>query len=87
MQRLQHQLGVLHAADGRPGRDHLWERIYEDQPTRYQLYRIRICHPAAHEPAGFTHSACKDEVEESKGRTDSSALLKIAVDDFKKGSS
>lgn len=67
MQRLQHQLRVLHSADGRPGGDHLRERIYEDQPPRDQLYGVGICHASAHEPAGFTHSARKDEVDKCRG--------------------
>lgn len=56
---------MLHVADGRLGRDNLWQRIYEDQPAWDQLYGIRVRHSAANEPARFTHSACKDEVWEN----------------------
>lgn len=87
MQRLQHQLRVLHSANGRPGGDHLWERINEDQPARHQLYGIRICHPAAYEPAGFTHSARKDEVDVQMNKLSLNMytlmILRMIDNDFK----
>lgn len=62
LQRLQHQLGVLHAAHGRPGGDHLRQRLHEDQPAGHQLHGLGLSHPAAHEPARLAHGACQDEV-------------------------
>lgn len=53
---------MLHLADGCLGGDNLRQRLYEDQPAWNQLYGIRICYPAANEPARFTHSTREDEV-------------------------
>lgn len=76
---------MLHSANGSAGGDHLWEWIYEDQSTWHQLYGIWIRHPAAHEPAGLTHGACKDEVAIQRNQVQLtksatlSVLLRIVV--------
>lgn len=66
MQRLQHQLRVLHPPHGRAGGNDLWKHVREDQSAGHQLHGVGIGHSAAHESAGLPDGARKDEVRRSR---------------------
>lgn len=62
VQRLLHQLRVLHAAHGRPGGDHLRKRFDAHRAARNQLHGLVLHNAATHEPARLTHRPRQDEV-------------------------